>query len=53
MLRSVVIAAVMTLAPMVALAGGCGADHAVQEAMTCIEGTVWDETSARCVKVTG
>ncbi|WP_412562756.1 hypothetical protein [Thalassobius sp. MITS945101] len=53
MFRTFVIAALLTVTPMIALAGGCSGAHSNQQAMTCIEGTIWDETTRSCVKVTG
>jgi hypothetical protein len=42
-------ALVLILAPAVALAQGCHGDRSQQSAMSCAEGTVWDEATGTCV----
>ncbi|CUH65325.1 hypothetical protein TL5118_01257 [Thalassovita autumnalis] len=52
MYRTLVIAALLTVAPIMSHAMGCSSGHS-QQAMSCADGTVWDETARACVKVTG
>ena len=41
-LKTAIVAALLAIAPGLALAGGCNWEHSTQEAMSCAEGTMWD-----------
>ncbi|WP_172294406.1 adenylosuccinate lyase [Pseudoruegeria sp. HB172150] len=51
MTRTLIVAAVLALTPMVA-AAECSF-HKEEIVMTCVDGTVYDAQSRSCVKVTG
>lgn len=49
-LKTLTVAAVLTLAPTLTLAMGCsGAKH--QQAQSCASGATWDATAQTCVPV--
>lgn len=49
--RTLVAAALLSLAPGLALAGGggCGFDHMKEQVSSCADGYVWDSAAATCV----
>ncbi|WP_204114676.1 hypothetical protein [Shimia biformata] len=49
--KSLICAFLLALAPVSAMAMGCGPDHFDQTA-SCKAGTVWDSTSRTCVPKT-
>jgi len=53
MIRTLVFAAILVASPTLVSAGGCSGEHATQQAMSCAEGTIWDEQTRSCLKVTG
>lgn len=49
MLRLILTAVILGAGP-VAAGAACFGDHS-QQAMSCAEGTIWDETKGACVEV--
>lgn len=53
-LSALFFSAAFAILPGLALAGpmGCSGDHSETQAMSCVEGTVWDEASSACIPQT-
>ncbi len=47
--RTLAAAILLSLAPGLALAGGCSFDHMNEQASSCAEGYVWDGAAEACV----
>ena len=50
-MKTLLAAAILALSPTLTLAMGCQGDHATQEAMSCAEGTMFDDTTGKCEPV--
>jgi hypothetical protein len=48
-IRTFLITTIVALIPALGLAQGCHGDRADQQAMSCAEGTAWDEATGTCV----
>ena len=49
--KTTLAAAVLALTPAFALAQGCNSEYHDQQAMSCAEGTSYDEKSGTCMPV--
>ena len=50
-LKFTLAAAILALTPTLALAMGCSKEHAIEQAMSCADGMVWDADKGSCTAV--